>query len=140
MHKKLTIILAVALVALTPTRSHAGDKEWAVVGKVLTGITAAAIVGHALSEPPVYQAQPVIYVAGKKPVHIAAPYKLDSPRPVLTAAKVIVRERPRFRRQRTVIVDRTPVFARPQRGYGRERSGRSRHTISVAPSVCPTRY
>lgn len=140
MKKHLTIVLAVALATLTPTRSNAGDKEWAVVGKVLTGITAAAIVGQALSEPPVYYPQPVVHVAPKRPVHFVPSHTVHPAPQIVAAPKIVVRERPRFRRHRTVIVERPSVIVRPQRVYVRERPVRGRRYVTVAPPVCPTRY
>jgi len=46
--KKLSIITALAL-TFTPLKSNAGDKEWSVVGKVLTGIFAIKVLENAVS-------------------------------------------------------------------------------------------
>jgi hypothetical protein len=61
------LILAAMILGLAGTgvqTAKAGDREWAVVGKVLTGITAAAVITHAVAAEPA----PVYY-----PYSCAAP-------------------------------------------------------------------
>ena len=46
------IILAVAILAVVAAgaqTARAGDREWAVAGKVLTGVAAASVISHALA-------------------------------------------------------------------------------------------
>gem|GEM_PF-3902763 len=45
-HKQLTAILVAAavLLALAPSRSFAGDREWATAGKILTGVVTAQVL------------------------------------------------------------------------------------------------
>lgn len=63
MKNKIALGLA-ALVALTNVKVSAGDREWATVGKVLTGVAAVEVI-HRIVNPPtqvVYvQTQPVVY-------------------------------------------------------------------------------
>ncbi|MDA7667618.1 hypothetical protein N8611_01295, partial [bacterium] len=49
MKKIIVLLLIGALTTLSTNRLNAGDKEWSVVGKILTGVAAAAIAGDALS-------------------------------------------------------------------------------------------
>ena len=59
--KKLLIVL---LCSSTLTSTYAGDKEWATVGKVLTGVAAVQVIDRIVNPPTqvVYvQAQPVVY-------------------------------------------------------------------------------
>lgn len=37
-------VAAAVLLALAPTRTYAGDKEWATAGKILTGVVAAQVL------------------------------------------------------------------------------------------------
>jgi len=66
------LALALGLGAMAP-RTMAGDREWAVAGKVLTGIAAASVVARILDPVPcagttavVYQ-QPAVYVVAPPP-------------------------------------------------------------------------
>jgi len=71
--KKLLIgtILAAMLVGQSV---KAGDREWAVVGKVLTGVAVVHVVDHIVNPRPqvVYVQQPVV-VAQSAPVVVAQP-------------------------------------------------------------------
>ena len=61
MNKLITIA---ALGATLTSQACAGDREWATVGKVLTGVAAIQVIDRVLNPPPqvVYvQAQPVVY-------------------------------------------------------------------------------
>lgn len=72
-----TVTAALALGALTP-EVRAGDREWAVAGKVLTGVVAAGVIAHALDPAPCAPTTAVVYAP---PVYVAAP-------PVVVAAPV----------------------------------------------------
>ena len=85
-----TTVLALGLGAFVPG-VRAGDREWAVAGKVLTGLAAASVVARVLDPAPcaattavVYQ-QPAVYVA-PPPVVYAAP--VVAPAPVAPPAPV----------------------------------------------------
>lgn len=50
--KAVAVIAAVALgTAAAPTKSYAGDREWATAGKVLTGIAAVGLIASLASQP-----------------------------------------------------------------------------------------
>lgn len=89
---------------------RAGDREWAVAGKVLTGVVAAGVISRALEPAPcapttavVYSAPPVyvapttvvvpapVYYVPPPPVMMPAPvYYAAPPPPVVVAAPVVV--------------------------------------------------
>lgn len=49
--KIVTVSTAVALImASVPTRTYAGDQEWATVGKVLTGVAAVGVIAALASQ------------------------------------------------------------------------------------------
>lgn len=86
-----TLALCMALGAVAP-RTLAGDREWAVAGKVLTGIAAATVVSRLLDPAPcvgttavVYQ-QPPVYVVNPPPAPVVvAPAPVAPPAPVAYA-------------------------------------------------------
>lgn len=84
--------LVLASAAALPV-AHAGDREWAVAGKVLTGIAAAHVIGHAIAPRTtvVYQAAPapMTYVAAA-PVAPAAPVYAPTTAVVYQPAPVVV--------------------------------------------------
>ena len=58
------LITIAALGATLTSQTFAGDREWATVGKVLTGVAAIHVIDRVLNPPPqvVYvQPQPVVY-------------------------------------------------------------------------------
>ena len=106
--------LAMAVGATTPAR--AGDREWAVAGKVLTGVVAAGVIAEAFRPAPpapttaiVYQTPPptvvyapppptVVYAPAPAVVYAPAPppppqvvYYYPAPAPVVVAAPVCYR-------------------------------------------------
>jgi len=51
--KKLILVAVIAgLAAASVQTVKAGDREWAVVGKVLTGVAAASVITHAVACAP----------------------------------------------------------------------------------------
>jgi hypothetical protein len=69
--KKTIIALTVAALAGASLQNvRAGDREWAVAGKVLTGLVAGSLITHAIAGPPVYYAAPApVYYAAPAPVY-----------------------------------------------------------------------
>jgi len=57
MKKVILTMTILALAAAGIQTANAGDREWAVVGKVLTGVAAAAVITHAVAA----DAAPVSY-------------------------------------------------------------------------------
>ena len=106
MKKLILTTLALGLGAAGAPRANAGDLEWAVVGKVLTGVTAAAAIAHiaapAPPPPPVYQynccpappspaAPAVVYVSPPPPppVVVYQPPVIVVPAPVCVPTPVV---------------------------------------------------
>lgn len=69
--KVAAVVVAVALgVAAVPAKSYAGDKEWATVGKVFTGIAAVGFVAAIASQ---HDAGPVYHQPVHQPVYCPPP-------------------------------------------------------------------
>jgi hypothetical protein len=104
-----TMILALAGASLQTAR--AGDREWATVGKVLTGVAVAGLIvaatdghvqGSVTYSAPAYcppPAAPVVYYPAPPPVVYCVPPVVIVPRPV--------------------VVYRTPVVVYPSHRYVR---------------------
>jgi hypothetical protein len=82
-----------ALVALTNVKVNAGDREWATVGKVLTGVAALHVVERIICPPQpqvVYVHQPVVvqsapvvhYVPAPQVVYVPSPQVVYVPQPI----------------------------------------------------------
>ncbi len=82
-----------ALVALTNVKVNAGDREWATVGKVLTGVAALHVVERIICPPQpqvVYVHQPVVvqsatvvhYVPAPQVVYVQVPQVVYVSQPV----------------------------------------------------------
>ncbi len=69
--KQVAVIatLVIGLGTLTP-QTQAGDREWAVAGKVLTGVVAASVLSRALDPAPPAATTAVVY---QQPVYVAPP-------------------------------------------------------------------
>ena len=76
MKKLITITVLSATLA---SQTFAGDREWATVGKVLTGVVAIEAIGRIVNPPtqvvyvqpqPVVYAQPVVYVQPQPVVYV----------------------------------------------------------------------
>ncbi len=138
MKKIIRVSLVAALATLSLTRLEAGDREWAVVGKVLTGVAAVTALSHAINAD-VYVAPPAYTYCPPQPQVVVTPppvvYVPPPPRP-----RVIVRERPRVYRQRPVVVHAAPVVVpAPPVPVVRYRSAPRVRTTCVAPPI-PRRY
>lgn len=91
--KKLITIAALGTTLTTQT--FAGDREWATVGKVLTGVAVIQVVDRVLNPPPqvvyvqpqqvvysqpvVVQPQPVVYVQPQPVVYVQPSYYCPPP-------------------------------------------------------------
>ena len=144
MKKIIVLLLIGALTTLSTNRLNAGDKEWSVVGKILTGVAAAAIVGDALSHKHhhhhykgghSYRATPY---AQKRVTVIHAP----APAPVYVPAqpRVIIRHRPHFARQKTVIVESAPIIVHRSQPRYRTRHYRQPRYVAPRAGSCRVRY
>lgn len=58
----LSLALVGAVLTSTTVKTFAGDREWATVGKVLTGVAAVHVIDRIINPPPqvVYVQQPVV--------------------------------------------------------------------------------
>lgn len=106
--KKVVIALAIGGLLLAGTQqSHAGDREWATAGKVLTGVIAGAVIAKSFEPVPVYTQTTVITPA---PVVVAQPAPIVVQQPqVIYTHPVIVQSAPVVVAPAPVIVHRPPV-------------------------------
>jgi len=97
MKKMILTAVALTLVGAGIQNARAGDREWALAGKVLTGVFAASVITHAVVQPrPVYYSAPA-YSYGYAP----APTVVYAPPPPVYFAPP------------PVVVYRAPVYAAP---------------------------
>lgn len=54
MKKVILAAVTVAVVGMSAQTAHAGDREWATVGKVLTGVAAGVVIANAIDHGPGY--------------------------------------------------------------------------------------
>jgi len=73
------LITIAALSATLASQTFAGDREWATVGKVLTGVAEIHVIDRIVNPPtqvvyvqsqPVVYAQPVVYVQSQPVVYV----------------------------------------------------------------------
>ena len=107
MKNTIAIFTLSALTAASVPTASAGDREWATVGKVLTGVAAVHVLSHVLQPPPVYVSAPYPVPAPTYAVSAAPTVGLA---PVVPAAPVYVQPAP-------VVVYRPPVYVAPAPVY-----------------------
>jgi len=89
------LITIAALGATLTSQTFAGDREWATVGKVLTGVAAIQVIDRVLNPPPqvvyvhpqpvvysqpvVVHPQPVVYVQPQPVVYVQPSYYCPPP-------------------------------------------------------------
>ncbi|HYV31991.1 MAG TPA: hypothetical protein VEO53_12920 [Candidatus Binatia bacterium] len=112
MKKTIAIFCLSALIGASVQTASAGDREWATVGKVLTGVAAVHVLSQVLQPPPVYTT--AVY-AGPPPVYSIAPVAVVAPAPVVPAAPVYLQPPPVVVYPRPVYVTPAPVYLAP--GY-----------------------
>jgi hypothetical protein len=136
MKTAISMLTALVMAGASSQRASAGDREWAVAGKVLTGVFAASVISRAFEQPPVYQA-PVVYAPAPPPptvVYLPAPppsvVVVPSPAPVVLApAPIVVYQQPVYVQPAPVyVVQRAYVMAPPlvsfHFGHGRHHGWR----------------
>lgn len=106
MKKVVTVLAICGLLVASAQQSHAGDREWATAGKVLTGVIVGAVI--AKSFEPVHTHAPVVTHAPPPVVYCPAPVVVQ-PRVVYTQP-VCVQPAP-------VVVHPAPVIVRPAPVY-----------------------
>ncbi|HEY1170581.1 MAG TPA: hypothetical protein VGH19_04355 [Verrucomicrobiae bacterium] len=107
--KKIVTALAICgLMVAGAQQSHAGDREWAVAGKVLTGVIAGAVIAKSFEPAPVvYQPAPVVYQPA--PVVVQQPTVVYA-QPIVQPAPVVYAPAP-------VVYAPAPVIVRPAHVY-----------------------
>lgn len=106
MKRFVIVMLLGAMLAAGAQTSMARDREWAVAGKVLTGVAVASVLSQAFAPPPavVYAPPPVVY--GPPPVVYRSP-------PVVYQQPVYVAPAPVYFRPAPVYRAPVPVLAYP---------------------------
>lgn len=88
MKKTIATVTVLALTLASLQTAPAGDREWATVGKLLTGIAAGVVLANALDYPPAPCPVPVV---------CTPPRIMHAPAPVVyVPAPVVVHPRPVF--------------------------------------------
>jgi hypothetical protein len=77
MKKMILAVVAVAVVGMSAQTARAGDREWATVGKVLTGVAAGVVIARAVDCEPTYVSAGYGYSAPSYNVS----YTVSTPRP-----------------------------------------------------------
>ena len=110
MKKTIAIFSLSAVAAASVQTASAGDREWATVGKVLTGVAAVHVLSHAFHPPPVY-AREVVYAP--PPVYTIAAARTVAVAPVVAPAPVYVQPAPVVVYPRPVLVA-PPIYVTPR--------------------------
>jgi hypothetical protein len=121
MKKLILTVTTVAVVGLAVNSAHAGDHEWATVGKVLTGVTAGVVLAKALDCQSSYTSVSYGSVAPGYQVSYAVGTPHPCPPPVVYAPAPVVYQ-PVYCAPRPVYYAPAPVYhvnyATPGRGHG----------------------
>jgi hypothetical protein len=88
MKKMILAAVAVAVVGVSVNTAHAGDREWATVGKVLTGVAAGVVIANAMDHGPGYAS--VSYSSyGCGPSGVSVRYSTYAPAPCPPPPRVV---------------------------------------------------
>ncbi len=125
MKKLILTAVAVAVVGLSAQTAHAGDREWATVGKVLTGVAAGVVIANAIDNGPGYTSVSYGnygYSSGYSVSYtVSTPAPCPPPRVVCAPPPVVYAPAPVVVYQPVVCAPR-PVYgvtyAHPGRGHG----------------------
>ena len=92
MKKMIFAAVAVAVVGMSVQTARAGDREWATVGKVLTGVAAGVVISRAVDCQPTYVSASYGYPAPAYSVSytVATPPPCPPPAPVYCAPPPVV--------------------------------------------------
>jgi hypothetical protein len=102
MKKVVTVLAVCGLLVAGTQQSHAGDREWAVAGKVLTGVIAGAVIAKS------FEPAPVVYHQAPTVVYQSAPVIVQQPQVVYAQPQVIYTQ-PVVYQSAPVIVQSAPV-------------------------------
>lgn len=119
MKKMIVAVTALAIAAASLQTARAGDREWATVGKILTGVAVAGVVANAIDARPVsYSVSYSSYTPA--PVRCAPAPVVYAPVVCAPAPRVIYAPAPR------VVYVPAPVVYHPQPVYVTTYSPRER--------------
>lgn len=98
MKKTIATVTVLALTIASLQTAHAGDREWATAGKILTGIAAGVVLANALDcQPAHYSVTYARCAPSPAPVVCAPPRVILAPAPVVyVPAPMVVHPRPVF--------------------------------------------
>jgi hypothetical protein len=117
MRKLILTAVAVGVVGIGLQSAHAGDREWATVGKVLTGVAAGVIIAKAVDSSPACASVSYGYSApGYSVSYVASPPPPCPPPPVVCAPAPVVIHQPVVYAPAPVVVTK-PVFCMPSPTY-----------------------
>ena len=132
MKKMILAVVAVAVVGMSVQSASAGDREWATVGKVLTGVAAGVVITRALDCEPTYTSVSYGYAAPSYSVSytVGAPPPCSTPQRVVYAPPVVyapapVVYQPVYYAPRPVYYTPAPIY-RVSYGYAGREHGNGR--------------
>lgn len=108
MKKLILATMVLALAGMNVQTAKASDREWVTVGKVLTGVAAAAVIASALDCPPARVS--VSYSTCAAPTYTYCP----PPAPVIYAPPVVYAQARVIYAPPPVVVYRPPVYVTPR--------------------------
>ncbi len=119
MKKLILTAVAAGVVGFGVQSAHAGDREWATVGKVLTGVAAGVIIAKTLDSSPSYASVSYGYSAPSYSVSytVSTPPPCPPPPPVVCAPAPVVIQQPAIYCAPAPVVVRQPVFCTPSPVY-----------------------
>jgi len=132
MKKMILAVVAVAVVGMSVPTARAGDREWATVGKVLTGVAAGVVIARAIDSEPTHTtvsygyAAPsyrVSYTVSAPPCPPPPPRVVYAPPVVYAPAPVVYQ--PVYYAPRPVYYAPAPVY-RVSYGYAGREHGNGR--------------
>ena len=112
--KRIFLLVAALAVARSGLPvAHAGDREWATAGKVLTGVAIGSVIARAFEPPRVYT---TAYVA-PAPVYVQAPPQVIYQQTVVPPAPVYYPPAPVYVAPAPVYYQPAPVYVAPAPVY-----------------------
>lgn len=109
MKKMIFAAVAVAVVGMSVQTARAGDREWATVGRVLTGVTAGVVIARAVDCQPAYVSASYGYAAPSYSVSYTVSTPPPCPPPRVVCAPPVVYQ-PVYCAPRPVYYAPAPVY------------------------------
>jgi hypothetical protein len=120
MKKALITMTALALLGANVPRAKAGDRGWAVAGRVMAGVGAGVLLAKALEPQPIYAATPVYVAPAPVVVQQAAPVvvqQVQQPVYVQQPVQTVTLAQQPVYVQQPVVVQPAPVVYAPSVVY-----------------------